>query len=427
MGLLRRAAFARLWAAAFFSESAEWMLQVALPVYLYQLTGSAASTATGMVLGLVPAVLLSPVAGVLADRWNRRVVLAVVCAGQAVVALPLLLAGGSGEIVLVYSVQAAQAGLASLFEPARNALVPELVDHHELTAANGLLSVTNSLARLAGSSAGGLLLGLAGLGGVVAAYLGVLLVSAALLLRRFRTATVVRPVVRSVAVPVRRSMLREWLAGVAEVRHNRTLRVTAFAVALMSVAQGMFLVLFVLFVLKTLGGGEPEIGLLRGIQAIGGLVAGFALAMVARRVPPAVLLGWGAVALGLLSALTWNTAHVTTAIGVFAVFFAVNGAPGTVVGAGQLAVMQAATGPDLLGRVLSTAFAGMAGFQALGMQLAGLLVGWTGLWPLLDAQAVLHVLAGVLVLGMLKPVRAGDGYGGGRASPLCDQRPARHP
>ncbi|HET6289952.1 MAG TPA: MFS transporter, partial [Amycolatopsis sp.] len=41
---LREPAFARLWIAAFFSETAEWMLQIALPVFVFQATGSAATT-----------------------------------------------------------------------------------------------------------------------------------------------------------------------------------------------------------------------------------------------------------------------------------------------------------------------------------------------------------------------------------------------
>jgi MFS family permease len=140
---LSEPAFARLWSAAFFSESAEWMLQVALPVFIYQSTGSAASAAASVVLGLLPAVLLSPVAGVLADRWNRRVMLCAVCAGQ-VVAAPLLLVAGVGRLPLVYLVMATQAGPASLFEPARNALIPELVAESDLTGANGLMAVSNS-------------------------------------------------------------------------------------------------------------------------------------------------------------------------------------------------------------------------------------------------------------------------------------------
>ncbi|GAA3436651.1 MFS transporter [Kutzneria kofuensis] len=153
--LLRHGAFMRLWVSGLFAETAEWMLQVALPVYVYQATGSAGSTALVMVTGILPMLLVSPAAGVIADRFDRRRVLYLVCLGQAAVSVPLLF--GSHE-VLIYVVMAAQSALASLFEPTRNALVPALVGPERLASANGLMGFNSSISRLAGSSLGGLVL-----------------------------------------------------------------------------------------------------------------------------------------------------------------------------------------------------------------------------------------------------------------------------
>jgi MFS family permease len=387
--LLGVPAFARLWVAAFFGETAEWMLQVALPVYVFQRTGSAASTALSVVLGLLPAVLLSPVAGVVADRWNRRAVLFGVCCGLAVVALPLLAEPGIG---VVYAVMAAQAALASVFEPARNALVPELVGVEEVTGANGLMSVNGSVARLAGGWAGGALLGSGGLADVITGYLAVLVVAAALLAKPFRRVSAPAPA----AAP--EPVVRAWLDGLRELTHNRRLWPTGLAVVLTSLAQGMFVVLFIVFVLRVLGGSEADAGLLRGVQAVGGLAAGFAIATVARRVAPVALLGWGSIVLGLLSAVIWNLALATTALGVYVALFVLVGAPGVVLGAGVLSEIQSAVAPERAGRVLSTTFAIMATSSTVGALLAGTLVATTGPAVLLDVQAGVYVLAGVLVL-----------------------------
>ncbi|WP_410638655.1 MFS transporter [Amycolatopsis sp. lyj-346] len=387
--LLGVPAFARLWVAAFFGETAEWMLQVALPLHVFQRTGSAATTALSIVLGLLPAVLLSPVAGVVADRWNRRAVLFGVCAGLAVVALPLLAEPG---VTVVYAVMAAQAALASVFEPARNALVPELVGVADVTAANGLMSVNGSVARLAGGWAGGALLGFGGLADVVLGYLAVLVVAAALLAKPFRRVTA------PPAAPAREPVVQAWLDGLRELTRNRRLRRTGLALVFTSLAQGMFLVLFVVYVLDVLGGSEADAGLLRGVQALGGLAAGFALATVARRVAPAALLGWGALALGLVSAVIWNLAPVTTALGVYVGLFVVAGAPGVVVGAGVLSEIQHAVAPERAGRVLSTTFAAVATCTTAGALLAGTLVATTGPAVLLNVQAGGYVLAGVLML-----------------------------
>jgi MFS family permease len=165
-----------------------------------------------------------------------------------------------------------------------------------------------------------------------------------------------------------------------------------------SVAQGMFLVLFVVYVLDVLGGSEADTGLLRGVQAIGGLAAGFALATVARRVAPAALLGWGSIALGLVSAVIWNLWLVTTSLGLYVGLFVLVGAPGVAAGAGVLSEMQSAVAPERAGRVLSTAFAAIATFTTVGALLAGTLVATTGPALLLNIQAGVYVLAGVLML-----------------------------
>ncbi|MFD5247435.1 MFS transporter [Amycolatopsis sp. NPDC058340] len=391
---LRDPAFARLWIAAFFSETAEWMLQIALPVFVFQATGSAATTALSIVLGLVPAVMLSPVAGVIADRWNRRLVLCVVCAGQAFVALPLLFVASGGPVFVIYGVMAAQAGLASLFEPARNALVPELVPPGELIGANGLMSINGSVARLAGGWAGGLLLGFGGLGWVVVAYLGVLVIGSALLARPFRRVAAPKP-----AGP-HEPVLRAWLDGLHEIGREGRLRLAGVVVVLTSLAQGMFLVLFVVFVLDILDGTEGDVGLLRGVQALGGLAAGFAVATVARKVAPAALLGWGGLALGLLSAVIWNLPALTASLGVFLGLFGLVGAPGVLAGSGLLSLVQTAASPERSGRVLSTVFAGTAGFTALGALLTGWLLDVLGTGVLLNVQAGLHTVSALIVLGV---------------------------
>jgi MFS family permease len=391
--LLAIPAFVRLWVAAFFGETAEWMLQVALPLFLFTSTGSAAATALSIVLGLLPAVLLSPVAGVVADRLNRRAVLAAVCAGQAVVVLPLL-AGSAIPVALVYVVMAVQAGLSSVFEPARNALVPELVGAGEVTGANGLMSVNGSVARLAGGWAGGVLLGWGGLESVVLGYLGALALAGLLLVRPFK-----RAAPETVVAPVKEPVLTAWLAGLRELTGDRRLRATGVATVLAAIAQGMFLVLFVVFVLDVLGGSEADAGLLRGVQAIGGLAAGFAVATVARRVAPVTLLAWGSLVTGVLSALIWNLAFATTALGVYVGLFMVVGAPAVVTGAGLLSHLQGVAAPERAGRVLSTVFAVMAAGTAAGALLAGALVAVTGPAVLLDVQSGIYVLAGLVLLG----------------------------
>ena len=145
-GPLGVSAFRRLWIAGFVSEIGDWVLLVALPVYVYQRTGSAAATATTFVVALLPSLALSPLAGVLADRWDRRRLMLLVSLAQAATLLPLL----TGDLVLVNVVTAVQAGLAALFEPAKNALLPTLVPREHLPSAISLNTIVTQSAAVIG-------------------------------------------------------------------------------------------------------------------------------------------------------------------------------------------------------------------------------------------------------------------------------------
>ncbi|ASR36427.1 MFS transporter [Prauserella marina] len=384
--------FARLWSATFFSEVGEWILQVALPLQVYALTGSAASTAATMVLGLLPAVLLSPVAGVLADRFDRRLVLLCACAGQCAAALPLLALGTNGALVLLYVVMGAQAAIASVIEPARNALVPSLVGAADVTTANALIGLNATLARLAGAWLGGVVLATGGLSSVVAAYLVTTGCAVALLVAPFPH------LVPATEPGERTGALRSWLEGLGEFIRDTRLRVTGVVIVLISCAQGMFLLLFVLFVTGPLGGGEAEVGLLRGVQAIGGLAAGAVLAVLGRRLVPGALFGWGVLAFAIISFVIWNGPALTVALGVYVGLFIVVGAPGVVLNTGMLSLLQTGSAPALTGRVLSTAFAVGAAGNVAGMLTAGWLAGTVGLGGLLNVQAGLLLVAGLIAL-----------------------------
>ncbi|MFF2378434.1 MFS transporter [Streptomyces xiamenensis] len=390
--LLRDVAFGRVWAAAFASETAEWIIQLALPLYVFRETGSAALLAAGMTLGLLSSLVVSPVAGLVVDRVDRRRLMCLVSLVQAVTVLPLLAVTARTPLAAVFVIMALQVGLAALFEPARNALIPQLVGAPAIPAANGLMGVGTNLARLLGAWLGGLMLQLGGLRPVVGLYVALLLVAAALLARRLpgtseRAATADRE-------PLKKAAVR----GMTEIVGRRRLRRGVGVFCLMSVSQGMFLVLFVLFVQELLGGGESDVGLLRGVQAIGGLAAGLLLGVLAKKVDPAHLLGWSLVLLGGLSALIWNGPALVGAVPVYAGFFAVLGAPAVLTGAGLLSLLQTESGDESLGRVLGMAFALGAACQAAGMQAAGALAGTLSTTSLLNVQAVLYLGAGALTL-----------------------------
>ena len=149
------------------SDLGDWMLLIGLPVFVFQLTGSALTTATVFVVETVPALLVGQVAGVLVDRVDRRRILIAGTLLQAVLLLPLLAVNSADGLWIVYLVAAAQSVLARVCGPATLALVPSLVAPGQLASANALSAVSQNIARLVGGPLGGVAVALAGLTGIV--------------------------------------------------------------------------------------------------------------------------------------------------------------------------------------------------------------------------------------------------------------------
>ena len=122
----------------------------------------AVAFAVVFVLKQIPVVLLGPAAGVVADRLSRRAIMIVcdvVCAGLALTFLGVTPGEHTG---LVYLLAGSQIAVATFFEPARQAAVPDLVAPRDLVAANTLASLTWSITFAVGTLAGGAVLATVG-------------------------------------------------------------------------------------------------------------------------------------------------------------------------------------------------------------------------------------------------------------------------
>ena len=424
--LLRRRDIGLLWTGGLISETGDWLLLVGLPVWVLQLTGSSLVTATVFLVGLLPSLVVGPLAGVLVDRWDRRRTLVAVSLAQAAFLLPLLAVNGRGQLWIVYLVMAVEAALGQLNDPARNALVPALVGGADLVGANGLIGLNGNLARLVGSPLGGILVEVAGLPGLVVGDAASFLVGAVLV-------ALVRPKPAPTLARVGETagtgggFLREWLDGLRVTVRDRRLRWGLVVNGLASVAQGIFVVLFVLFVTRVLGGDGAQVGLLRGVQAIGGLLGGLLVVGLASRLEPGRLLGASLLAFGGIALATWNAPALTTADALYLGLFVAAGIPGIGVLTGLTALVQAHTDAAYLGRVFATYLGTSNGLQALGMLLAGLLGDALGVVAVLDAQAALYLLAGVLALVTLGRRVGAPGYASHRTTDEFSEVPTFHP
>ena len=403
---LRNPDFARLWLGGLVSDLGDWMLLVGLPVFVFQLTGSALTTATVFVVETIPALLVGQVAGVLVDRVDRRRILIAGTLLQAALLLPLLAVTSADNLWIVYLVAAGQSVLARVCGPATLALVPSLVTPGQLASANALSAVSQNIARLVGSPLGGLAVALGGLTGVVVVD-ALSFVAVAVLVAGIRVPRAAPPATHD-AEPREaggRSAVSEWIDGLRTIAASPRLRNTILIGAASQVAQGIFVVLFVVFVLERLAADGGAVGLIRGVQAIGGVIGGVVIGMLGARIGVRTMVGWGFIAFGLISLVTWNLPAVTTAVPVYALLFVLVGIPGVATSTGLMTLVQTLTPPTHLGRVFATFEAGAGALQAVGVLIAGALADRTGVLPILDVQALIYVACGCVALVALREGR----------------------
>ncbi len=386
---LQQRDFRSLWLAGLVSDAGDWLLLIALPIIVYDLTRSASSTSLAFLVELAPGVALAPLAGWCADRWDRRRLLVTVSLLQAAGLVPLLVPGASKHLPLIYAVILVEAALAALFDPAKNALLPSLLAPGDLVPANSMIGLSQNIGRLVGGPLGSILLAAGGLRIVGAADLFTYLTAAALIGRLRPSALPGPPGATSENVPARRTWsLSAW--------RSSTVRTTLLVTFVSQIAQGIFVVSFILFVAQRLHGGSAEIGLLRGVQAIGAVGGGLALTVWTRDRTPSILTAAATAAFGLISLTVCNAPFVTTDTAVYIGLFILVGVPGIALATGLTSTLQWGVGDQERGRIFSVfGLVGNLG-QAVGMTAAGLLIAPLGLQPLLNTQAILYLASGAI-------------------------------
>ena len=147
--------FRRLWGGNIVSLFGDWFNTIAIYELVKALTGSELAIGLVFLTKMLPMALVSPIAGVVVDRLNRRHVMIASDVVRAVLVLGFLLVDEASDLWLIYTLTAAQIGVSAFFFPAKSASLPNIVSKKDLLAANALMSATWSTMLALGAAAGG--------------------------------------------------------------------------------------------------------------------------------------------------------------------------------------------------------------------------------------------------------------------------------
>ena len=360
-----------------------WAYSVPMAVYAYEQGGPALVGVTGLVR-LVPALVVAPFAAVLADRQSRRLVLVCTDFTRAVLAglIALAVALDLG-VVAVLGLGGLLAMASTTFEPAKNAILPSLVEKpDQLTAANVTTSSFESSGIFVGPALGGLLLAVGSLELAFAAT-GALLACSALLLTRIeeQPASMKEQSERS-----GEGFLGEALAGIRAVAADPRLRLVVGLFCAQVIVAGAVTVFVVVIALELLGLGQGAVGLFNSAAGLGGLFGSLLALVIAGRRGLGTLFGLGIMAWGVPLALIPLLPEPAFVL----LMFAVIGVANTVTDSAGLTLIQRATSDEVRGRVFGA-------FEALVMGSLGFgTIATAGLVELAGIDAALVFMGTVL-------------------------------
>jgi MFS family permease len=399
LALLRRRNFALLWVGQLVSQIGDMVLMIALPFYVYQLTGSLFHTGLMYIVETLPRILFGSLAGVFVDRWDRRWTLIASDVGRAAVLLLLMLVRAPNHLWLIYAVAGMQAVLVLFFAPALSAITPTLVGEQHLVAANALQSVSESLMRFIGPPLGGALLALVGLTGVVLVDSTSFVFSAALLLLIGASKQHVDAVRRAPAVGTLWVQLwREWLDGLRLVRERPIITGLFVTCGLFAFSQGLVAAPLIVFVREVMGGTALTLGWMAMAQGVGSLLGAGLVERASTVVDPAYLIGVPLVIAGRIVLVFINVPVLVVVLpliatmGLFIVGFFVT----------TQTLIQRHIADQYRGRVAGALGTTTALMALLGMLIASTLGDRVGAVALLDSSGGLTALAGVVAVVMVR-------------------------
>jgi MFS family permease len=260
--------YRNLWFGQIISLLGDWFNLIASASLIATLTQSGVAVGSLFVVRMLAPFLISPLAGVFADRYNRKRLLITADISRAFIVLGFLFVREPSQVWLLYALTAVQLSISGFFYPARSAILPDIVSTEELGVANALGSSTWSIMLSLGAALGGLA---AGKWGIYPAFIidsASFVFSAAFISRiSYRPPTSSPSASGTIS-----ATLKEYLDGLRYLLAKRDILVISLLKAVNSLATGAFQVVQVylaeqIYVIGT--GGSISLGLFYTVVGAG--------------------------------------------------------------------------------------------------------------------------------------------------------------
>ena len=340
--------FVIFWLGQVISLVGTQMSGFGLTIWAYQLTGSATALALVGFFFITPLLLLSPVAGALVDRSNRKLMMMLsdLASGLATVVVAILYVSGHLQIWHLYITGAISGAFQAFQWPAFSAAITLMLPKEQYGRANGMMGLAESGSGILAPILAGALLGLIGLGGILAIDIitFVFAVGALLFIH------VPQPQQTAAGLESQGSLWQESLYGFRYILQRPSLLGLQLVFLCGNFVSSIAHTLAAPMILARTDNNSLIFGSVNSIGAIGGVIGGLAMSAWGgpKRRVHGVLMGWALA--GLFGTLLMGLGRGLPVWGV-AVFIGAGISP--IINASNQAIWQAKVAPDVQGRVFA--------------------------------------------------------------------------
>lgn len=290
--------FRMIWIGELISCIGSGMTAFALSVYVFQMTGSAAYVSLVTLLAYLPSILLSPIGGVLADRYDRRflMILGDLCSGLGLLYLLISIQFGHGGMAPVLICVTIDSLFVALMEPSYKATVTDLLSEEEYAKASGLVQLAGNAKYLISPALAGVLLGFADI------RLILILDIATFFVTIFAVACVRRTLAKPVIREDKLHITKELSEGMHFLRERKAVLSLVFTMTLLCFFMGVVQTLMPVMALSVTD--AKSVGILESVSAVGMVAGSLVIGVFGIKRKHAKILSIAAAFCGLFMALS---------------------------------------------------------------------------------------------------------------------------
>ena len=308
--------FLVIWSGELISSIGSGMTAFALSVYVYQTTGSATYVSLITLLAYLPTVLLSPLGGVLADRYDRRLLMIIgdLFSGLGLAYVLWNIQTGSDSMLPICIGVTFNAVFVALLEPSFRATITELLTEEEYARASGMVQIAGNAKFLISPALAGILLAVADIRLILLIDIGTFLITVT-------TVAIVRKSVGKAVKTERQSIGREMRLGFAEINKSKGIRILIILMSFVCFFVGILQTLTSPMVLAV--SNAETVGIMESLCAVGMLLGSVFIGILGIKKNFSTVLCVAGILSGIFIALTGVKKSIfVTGAGVFLFFLA---------------------------------------------------------------------------------------------------------